>query len=481
MSLPGYLGGGGFLGLDSVKTPGLQHGGMPPLPVKIAPQFGGAEEINFNPQQRVSQPTAVPQGTSDDLSEGKWRNAVLSVVPCLNPEGVARALKILDLASTNAHQAKNLEKALFKSTVDECSLMIGKALLSVRILQDELLQELIKIKTLYPKHPQVAQEQPHAGGGTPGGPPSQIPQVFTDADANLNSWWAGQMQAASMGHHVQGSGYEAADSMPLGAEAAGLTDWQEPSRNVAVTQHAMPMQMQSLASPGVVLQNVGASPQPNNQAKATSQNQVANANPKKRREGQVPNDLPPADGKFKEGQQKTVAEILGELSKLDADTIFIVRRINKLGFKAARILRKHFSQYGKLIQVQRTQSTMKHRFGQDCTPYRRPISLGFIQMAHKKDVKAILDLGEEQVIDGFEHCPIVVQKFVVPQKNSKREGFEVGCFLEEEDDDGDVPELQQDIIQESGSSENGKDRHDQSTEAGSGRTISPGDEDGSED
>merc|ERR1719343_1220775 len=42
-------------------------------------------------------------------------------------------------------------------------------------------------------------------------------------------------------------------------------------------------------------------------------------------------------------QAMTLSMSLQLLSKEDPDTLFIVRRINKLGFKAAKKLRQHFS------------------------------------------------------------------------------------------------------------------------------------------
>jgi hypothetical protein len=103
---------------------------------------------------------------------------------------------------------------------------------------------------------------------------------------------------------------------------------------------------------------------------------------------------------------QTLSTSLQLLSDVDPSHLFIVRRINKLGFKAIRMLKKSYSAYGTVVRVLLAHSTVKQH-GEN-SARRRPSSLGFVQMDSAEVVAAILAFGEEQNVDGR---LIRVQKF----------------------------------------------------------------------
>lgn len=124
-------------------------------------------------------------------------------------------------------------------------------------------------------------------------------------------------------------------------------------------------------------------------------------------------------------QAMTLSMSLQLLSKEEPDTLFIVRRINKLGFKAARKLKVHFSAYGQVLRVLVAHSTVKLGDPQQFQWRRRPSSLGFIHMAMTESVRQVLALGSEHEVDG---CMIRVQRF-------ERQKGAMGCG-EEFDEEG---------------------------------------------
>lgn len=85
----------------------------------------------------------------------------------------------------------------------------------------------------------------------------------------------------------------------------------------------------------------------------------------------------------------------------------IVRRINRLGFKATRKLRRYFSSYGRVVRLLVAHSTCQAGEGGSCS-YDRPSSLGFVHMATPDAVRDVLAVGEEQEIEGV---TIRVQRF----------------------------------------------------------------------
>lgn len=105
---------------------------------------------------------------------------------------------------------------------------------------------------------------------------------------------------------------------------------------------------------------------------------------------------------------QTLSTSLQLLTNEDPDCLFIVRRMNKLGFKASRKLKQHFSAYGTVVRVLVAHSTVRQHGDPQCHARRRPSSLGFVQMAAAASVREVLAAGPEQEVDG---SLIRVQKF----------------------------------------------------------------------
>jgi hypothetical protein len=105
---------------------------------------------------------------------------------------------------------------------------------------------------------------------------------------------------------------------------------------------------------------------------------------------------------------QTLSTSLQLLSGEDPDCLFIVRRINKLGFKAVRTLKRHFSAYGPVLKVLLAHSTVRQHGDPASHARRRPSSLGFIQMTSADATNKVLALGNEHQVDGVS---IRVQRF----------------------------------------------------------------------
>lgn len=125
-------------------------------------------------------------------------------------------------------------------------------------------------------------------------------------------------------------------------------------------------------------------------------------------------------------QVQTLSTSLQMLSKEDPNTLLIVRRINKLGFKGAKKLKTHFSQYGQVNKVLVAHSTCRQNDDAPCQARRRPSSLGFVHMASAESVQKVLALGAEQLVEG---AMIRVQKF-------ERQHGEAAIAEDEDEEDG---------------------------------------------
>jgi len=88
------------------------------------------------------------------------------------------------------------------------------------------------------------------------------------------------------------------------------------------------------------------------------------------------------------------------VARVDPACLLIVRRINKLGFKAPQKLKQHFSTYGVVIRVLVAHSAVKQHSDPASRACRRPGSLGFVHMALPSAIAEILKRGETQDIAG---------------------------------------------------------------------------------
>jgi len=106
-------------------------------------------------------------------------------------------------------------------------------------------------------------------------------------------------------------------------------------------------------------------------------------------------DLPAAE---------TMKTQLQALQLEDPSTVFIVRRINKLGFASPELLRNHFSQYGAVKGVYVSHSRVKSMRSGHQDPNtqwrRRAAALGFVVMHEQEACQQIVNDGPEHLVSG---------------------------------------------------------------------------------
>lgn len=100
--------------------------------------------------------------------------------------------------------------------------------------------------------------------------------------------------------------------------------------------------------------------------------------------------------------KQTLRGYLEELRSEDPRCIFIVRRINKLGFRSKTALESHYSKFGKVLQVCVAHSKVKPLPNSGQTARTRPGNFGLVVMQSPAAVKKVLDKGSTHIIDGVE-------------------------------------------------------------------------------
>jgi hypothetical protein len=97
-----------------------------------------------------------------------------------------------------------------------------------------------------------------------------------------------------------------------------------------------------------------------------------------------------------------IATQLSELQSEDPGKIICVRKINRLGFDSADILKKHFEQYGPVDRVLLSNAHRKEP-GVYSFPVRlRPSGIGFVVFETSQIVAQVLAVGESHIINGVE-------------------------------------------------------------------------------
>jgi len=105
-------------------------------------------------------------------------------------------------------------------------------------------------------------------------------------------------------------------------------------------------------------------------------------------------------------QRATLRTHLLQLQSEDPRCVFVVRRINKVGFRSKAVLEKHYMRYGEVRKVLVAHS--KVRAPPSCSVKTRPGNFGLVVMRTPEAVNQILALGSEQIVGGIE---IQVQPF----------------------------------------------------------------------
>lgn len=330
--------------------PGLEGIDMTPAKVELQ----GLQSTPAWPPQDYMQPCYAPVQTSTPSSVGDWVNAVMAVAPRLDQQGLRKALSIVDGAISNAQQAKALDQMLSSGAA---------------------------------------------------------PKVAHQFGAGPNVWHAAEYYRMQLAEQQQ--------CLLRQLQHLCLQEHSEPQQEVPATVEESGMQASSVATTGLRVAAKaapGASRGGRQKGSDARREQTREARGKPRSE---PHAEPPVsaeidvasvddDQKLSARQVQTLSTSLQILSNEDPDCLFIVRRINKLGFKAARTLKRHFTAYGSVVRVLAAHSTVRQHGDPQCHARRRPSSLGFVQMANADAVCKILALGDEQDIDG---ALIRVQRF----------------------------------------------------------------------
>lgn len=281
-------------------------------------------------------------------SQGEWVNAVMATAPFLTAQGLQQALHILNCAMRNVQGAKTLEQ-----TMARLSDGYGKGAVpapAAQVLAAALM------------HKQLCEQQRALL--------SELHALRRPALVNRG----GALQGASSPHGER----------QYGAEGTG----HRAKRGDAAVVKQVPGAVLQPSSDGTHHKAMGSVGQAS--VEVGTQMQVGRGLPRQ------PQGLP------------SLSSSLQVLAREDPDCLFIVRRINKLGFKACRQLKQHFSAYGQVVRVLVAHSTVRHYGDPQCQTRRRPSSLGFVHMATAAAVRLVLALGEDQEVNS---AVIRVQRF----------------------------------------------------------------------
>jgi len=96
-----------------------------------------------------------------------------------------------------------------------------------------------------------------------------------------------------------------------------------------------------------------------------------------------------------------IATHLNELQEEEPDKIVIVRKINRLGFDSADILKEYFESFGPVKKVRLSNAHAKQP-GNSFRFRVRPSGIGFLLFENAEDATRALAAGESQTIAGVE-------------------------------------------------------------------------------
>lgn len=404
----------------AMPPPGLEDWTMP-AKVEIG------ESLRLCARRSNEEEVAVPRYAPQCSTHGEWVKAVMATAPYLNAQELQQALQILDCAISNVQQAKALDSMIARV----CTAAVGRTsalpatvpqLVAAELMRQQVFeQQQLLLAQLHSLKLRAALSRSSggrgldlgllrssAGGERPGGAAAPAPRGGAAAEQEAATKSLGTKSGDAADRVLGALGHPPRRDMAGGASAGGASAG-------GGGRHA--------ALEGL---KVG-----NEQSARSSVRQV-----------------------------QTLSSSLQMLANEDPDYLFIVRRINKLGFKACRKLKQHFSAYGPVVRVLVAHSTVRQHGVPQCHVRRRPSSLGFVHMASPEAVWAVLATGEDHCVDGS--C-IRVQRF----ERQQAEALEQEEYGEGEDDG---PRRQQSCLSTASTNmsfEEGKmqewDRHDSGT------------------
>eukprot|EP00443_Scrippsiella_acuminata_P108842 CAMPEP_0115768050 /NCGR_PEP_ID=MMETSP0272-20121206/103987_1 /TAXON_ID=71861 /ORGANISM="Scrippsiella trochoidea, Strain CCMP3099" /LENGTH=463 /DNA_ID=CAMNT_0003214079 /DNA_START=79 /DNA_END=1471 /DNA_ORIENTATION=+ len=130
--------------------------------------------------------------------------------------------------------------------------------------------------------------------------------------------------------------------------------------------------------------------------------------PRHRLTGTAATDTPSANALAAQQAGETLRMHLQSLLDTDPGRVLLVRKINRLGFSSPDVLRAHYSWYGEVDRVLVAHSRVKSCTVEQKVYRLRPAGLGFVVMSRLEEARAVLDAGNEQMINGV---LVRVQKF----------------------------------------------------------------------
>lgn len=383
----------GALPCSAVKLPVLPPGledSLSPAKICLAGTAGWA------PDARGAVPFYVPHCGS----QGEWVSAIMATAPFLDANGLQEALHILDCAIANVQQAKALECILVSG---------GPQAAAAEVLRAQVFERQ-----------QVLLYQLHCLGDAaslaPGAGDALVVAPGDSCDASVDRVLGALGHPVQPRKPVQGQPREERSPRPQ-------QRWAPPPQEV-VQRHLLHVQLLQLPHEDAA---IAAAPLQSAEPRGS--------NAKARRST---GDCAPAV-RGSSRQVQTLSTSLQLLASEDPDCLFIVRRINKLGFKACRKLKQHFATYGTVVRVLVAHSTVRQHGDPQSHTRRRPSSLGFVHMADAEAVRQVLAQGTEQEVEG---SFIRVQRFERQPGDSQEEedeedGDEAARVLEEEAKSGD--------------------------------------------
>eukprot|EP00746_Dinoflagellata_sp_MGD_P005328 gnl/MRDRNA2_/MRDRNA2_110327_c0_seq1.p1 gnl/MRDRNA2_/MRDRNA2_110327_c0~~gnl/MRDRNA2_/MRDRNA2_110327_c0_seq1.p1 ORF type:complete len:406 (-),score=88.11 gnl/MRDRNA2_/MRDRNA2_110327_c0_seq1:214-1431(-) len=188
------------------------------------------------------------------------------------------------------------------------------------------------------------------------------------------SWGCAPLTASS-GTYAEHSGYyNTWSNSPQ--DCWGTEDWVHTPQSNGSPQHWMP-----------ATQQVAISPTPSSASPDWPQRQI---------QASVADDAAPIGMRMQ----------LQALQAKDPGSVLIARKLHRLGFNSAQKLQEHFSQYGAVKEVLVPHSRVKASPGRRART--RPAAIGFIVMSSSEAAAAVIEQGNEHMIEGIQ---INVQAF----------------------------------------------------------------------
>jgi len=313
-------------------------------------------------QQAVMSPSQHGQLQASSTS-GEWVNAVLAAAPYMDAERLKKALAILDKAVSNLQQIKALD-GIIASTY-----MAGGIFTAMPHLHAA---EHMKAQVF--EKQQVLLRQLHCLGACSAAGPCPWPAAM-GGGLDVGEPYGQSLDERLLTLLQQDAPLTLPHQLPLPqVHPGGAALDAAPERRMARQQSEGPAAEQARAKPWT-----GAGGEDYRSSAATRRS------------------------------VQTLSSSLQALSGEDPDCLFIVRRINKLGFKASKKLKAYFSAYGPVVQVLVAHSTARMQgLSPPYCPRRRPSSLGFVQMATPEGARRVLEAGEEQMV---ESSVVLIQRF----------------------------------------------------------------------